>query len=35
MTGTGIVPQDDLSLAAGDIVDIAIDGIGRLSNPMN
>jgi 2-dehydro-3-deoxy-D-arabinonate dehydratase len=35
MTGTGIVPQDDLCLAAGDIVDIAIDGIGRLSNPMN
>jgi 2-dehydro-3-deoxy-D-arabinonate dehydratase len=35
MTGTGIVPEDDLCLAAGDIVDIAIDGIGRLSNPMN
>jgi 2-dehydro-3-deoxy-D-arabinonate dehydratase len=35
MTGTGIVPQDDLSLAVGDLVDITIDGIGRLSNPMN
>jgi 2-dehydro-3-deoxy-D-arabinonate dehydratase len=35
MTGTGIVPEDDLSLAAGDVVDITIDGIGRLSNPMN
>lgn len=35
MTGTGIVPQDDLCLATGDLVDIAIDRIGRLSNPMN
>lgn len=35
MTGTGIVPPDELCLAAGDVVDIAIDGIGRLSNPMN
>jgi len=35
MTGTGIVPPDELSLEAGDVVDIAIDGIGTLSNPMD
>jgi 2-dehydro-3-deoxy-D-arabinonate dehydratase len=34
MTGTGIVPPDDFSLEAGDIVDIEIDGIGLLSNPV-
>lgn len=34
LTGTGIVPQDDFSLFAGDIVDITIDGIGTLSNPV-
>jgi 2-dehydro-3-deoxy-D-arabinonate dehydratase len=34
MTGTGIVPDDDFSLADGDVVDITIDGIGTLSNPM-
>jgi 2-dehydro-3-deoxy-D-arabinonate dehydratase len=34
MTGTGIVPPDDFSLRAGDVVEITIDGIGTLSNPM-
>jgi 2-dehydro-3-deoxy-D-arabinonate dehydratase len=34
MTGTGIVPPDDVSLRAGDVVDITIDGVGTLSNPM-
>ncbi len=32
MTGTGIVPPDDFSLSAGDIVSISIDGIGTLIN---
>jgi 2-dehydro-3-deoxy-D-arabinonate dehydratase len=35
MTGTGIVPADDVSLIRGDLVDITIDGIGLLSNPMD
>ena len=34
MTGTGIVPDSDFTLNAGDIVDISIDGIGTLSNPI-
>lgn len=34
MTGTGIVPDDEVALADGDVVDIAIDGIGTLSNPV-
>lgn len=34
MTGTGTVPPDDFSLQAGDVVEITIDGIGTLSNPM-
>lgn len=34
LTGTGIVPPDDFSLAPGDTVDITIDGIGTLSNPV-
>ena len=34
LTGTGIVPPDDFSLAAGDIVRITIDGIGTLVNPV-
>ena len=33
-TGTGIVPEDSFSLLAGDVVDITIDGIGTLSNPV-
>src|SRR5262245_52596336 len=32
LTGTGIVPPDDFSLAAGDRVSISVTGIGRLSN---
>jgi 2-dehydro-3-deoxy-D-arabinonate dehydratase len=34
LTGTGIVPPDDFSLEPGDIVRIAIDGIGTLINPV-
>jgi 2-dehydro-3-deoxy-D-arabinonate dehydratase len=34
LTGTGIVPPDDFTLAAGDIVSIAIEGIGELQNPV-
>ncbi|QDT02913.1 Fumarylacetoacetate (FAA) hydrolase family protein [Rubripirellula lacrimiformis] len=32
MTGTGIVPTSDFTLAAGDVVDITIGGVGTLSN---
>ena len=32
MTGTGVVPEDDFTLAAGDLVRIAIEGIGTLEN---
>jgi 2-dehydro-3-deoxy-D-arabinonate dehydratase len=34
LTGTGIVPPDDFSLAAGDEVVIRIEGIGELRNPV-
>ena len=34
LTGTGIVPPDDFTLAAGDVVRITIDGIGSLVNPV-
>ena len=34
LTGTGIVPGDDFTLLAGDIVRITIAGIGTLSNPV-
>jgi 2-dehydro-3-deoxy-D-arabinonate dehydratase len=34
LTGTGIVPDDDFKLKAGDIVNITIDGIGMLVNPV-
>jgi 2-dehydro-3-deoxy-D-arabinonate dehydratase len=34
LTGTGIVPKDDFTLLAGDVVEITIDGIGTLSNPI-
>jgi 2-dehydro-3-deoxy-D-arabinonate dehydratase len=33
-TGTGIVPPDGFTLAGGDVVHIAIDQIGLLSNPV-
>ena len=32
LTGTGIVPQDDFSLQAGDQIRISISGIGTLEN---
>jgi 2-dehydro-3-deoxy-D-arabinonate dehydratase len=34
LTGTGIVPPDTFSLQAGDLVEIAISGIGELKNPV-
>jgi 2-dehydro-3-deoxy-D-arabinonate dehydratase len=34
LTGTGIVPQDDFTLQPGDIIEITIDGIGSLVNPV-
>lgn len=34
MTGTGIVPTSEFTLHPGDIVDITIDGVGTLSNPI-
>ena len=34
MTGTGIVPPDDFTLRSGDVVEIAIDGVGVLTNPV-
>ncbi|MGL4462256.1 MAG: fumarylacetoacetate hydrolase family protein [Planctomycetia bacterium] len=34
MTGTGIVPNDDFTLHAGDVVAITVDGIGTLRNPV-
>jgi 2-dehydro-3-deoxy-D-arabinonate dehydratase len=32
MTGTGVVPEDNFTLAHGDVVAITIDGIGTLTN---
>jgi 2-dehydro-3-deoxy-D-arabinonate dehydratase len=34
LTGTGVVPPDDFSLAAGDVVHIDVAGVGRLTNPV-
>jgi 2-dehydro-3-deoxy-D-arabinonate dehydratase len=34
LTGTGVVPPDDFTLAIGDVVHIDITGIGRLTNPV-
>lgn len=34
LTGTGIVPPDDFTLAPGDVVRIAIAGLGALENPV-
>ena len=34
LTGTGIVPPDEVSLVDGDLVKITIDGIGTLENPV-
>ena len=33
-TGTGIITPEDMPLADGDIVEIEIDGLGKLSNPV-
>ncbi|WP_067927615.1 fumarylacetoacetate hydrolase family protein [Alicyclobacillus shizuokensis] len=35
MTGTGIVPPDEFTLAPGDVVEISVDEIGTLRNPVN
>jgi len=32
LTGTGIVPPDNFTLASGDLISIEITGIGRLEN---
>ena len=34
LTGTGIVPESDFTLRPEDVVDISIDGIGILRNPV-
>ncbi len=34
LTGTGIVPPESFTLAAGDLVRVAIDGVGVLENPV-
>ena len=33
-TGTGIVPPSDFTLEPGDVVEVAIDGLGALRNPV-
>jgi 2-dehydro-3-deoxy-D-arabinonate dehydratase len=32
MTGTGVVPANDFTLASGDVIRISIGGIGTLEN---
>jgi 2-dehydro-3-deoxy-D-arabinonate dehydratase len=34
LTGTGMVPPDDLALEEGDVVEISAEGIGLLANPV-
>ena len=34
MTGTGIIPSNDFTLLPGDMVNISIDVVGTLSNPI-
>ena len=34
LTGTGVVPERDFTLQPGDLVDVSIDGIGTLTNPI-
>jgi len=34
LTGTGIVPPESFTLAAGDVVRVLIDGVGTLENPV-
>lgn len=33
-TGTGVVPDLDFTLREGDVVDILVERVGRLSNPV-
>ena len=34
LTGTGIVPPDDVALAPGYRVEVEVEGIGVLANPV-
>lgn len=34
LTGTGIVPDNDFTLQHGDVVEVSVDGIGKLVNPV-
>ena len=34
LTGTSIVPPPELTLRAGDVVDITVPGVGTLRNPV-
>ena len=34
LTGTGVVPPDSFTLAENDVIEIQVDGIGTLSNPV-
>ena len=34
LTGTGVVPPDDVALAPGYRVEVEVEGIGVLSNPV-
>lgn len=34
LTGTGVVPPSDFTLHKGDMVEISIDGVGTLANPI-
>jgi 2-dehydro-3-deoxy-D-arabinonate dehydratase len=34
MTGTGLVPDQDVTVKAGDVITIAIAGVGVLTNPV-
>ncbi len=33
-TGTGVVPANDFTLAAGDVIQVRISGVGTLTNPV-
>ena len=34
MTGAGVVPEAGFTLESGDVISIAIEGIGTLVNPV-
>ena len=34
LTGTGVVPDSDFTLQPADVVEIEIDGVGTLRNPV-